>query len=105
MTFFDIAVTSGSPHGLNLEAGPAATPCSRFAAIAGATQTLETHIQAFNPGILVPAGNAFGIAGGNDDGDVLIYGYLVPAAAVPASALNNLPAAVPGILPAVKPSN
>jgi hypothetical protein len=105
VTFLNLAVTSGTPHTLELVTGPVATPCFRIVAIAGATQGVETHTQAFNPGIPVPAGDALGISGSNDDGDVLIYGYLVPAAAVPASVLKRLPAAVPGGLPTVKPAH
>ena len=57
--------------------------------------------QVFSPGIPVPAGDALGQIQGNDGGVTLVYGYLVPASAVPHGILKNMRA--PRELLAMKP--
>lgn len=102
--FHNIAVTSGNAHYLVLDIGPAATPCQ--GGVATAAEQADPNVsqkQVFTPGIPVPAGDAVGLFGSNDSGGVLIYGYLVPAAAVPASALKNVRAGAPGGSAAVQP--
>jgi hypothetical protein len=91
VNFYMAAAGPGS-HQLLLQVGPAATPCGSFVAagLAGDTDVV-TYNQAFHPGIPVPAGNALGLTGINESGSAEVYGYLVPASAVPASALGNLP--------------
>jgi len=95
VTFYMVAFTSGGRHGLNLAAGPAATPCKAAVASAEAIDSAESQYQGFTPGIPVPAGDAVGLNGFNEQGLVVFYGYLVPAAAVPANVLKNLPATAP----------
>ena len=46
--------------------------------------------QVFSPGIPVPAGDALGVTQGNDNGVAFIYGYLVPASAVPHGILRHM---------------
>jgi hypothetical protein len=62
--------------------GKAATPCTFDLAVAGSPASLETENQVFQPGIVIPSGDAIGLFGQNDDGAVQIYGYLVPASSV-----------------------
>jgi hypothetical protein len=102
-TFQESAVTAGKPHGLGLYAGPAASPCSFVLAAADApsSEDLVSQNQVFSPGIPVPAGDALGQIEGNDGGVTLVYGYLVPASAVPRGILKNLRA--PRELLAMKP--
>ncbi len=90
-TFSNFAHNVGQEHNLNLEAGPAAAPCtfSLSFAIAPSSVDAMSQNQVFSPGIAVPAGDAIGLAEGNEDGAVEFYGYLVPAAAVPAGILTN----------------
>ena len=91
VTFHTVAVTAGDGHALAVTAGPAAAPCTVPLAIAAQqNEPIVTQYQAFSPGIPVPAGDALGLAISNDRGESLVYGYLVPAAAVPANALNNV---------------
>ena len=100
--FLTSAASSGG-HSLFLAAGPAATPCHTIVAAAEETETFVSQNQVFTPGIPVPAGDAVGLTNIRDTGSAELYGYLVPAAAVPASALANVRAAVPGGLAAVTP--
>jgi hypothetical protein len=93
---FTEEASSSGPHGLFLFAGLPANPCNRVVAEAAATEAFTSQNQVFVPGIAVPAGSAIGLEGPNDVGTALLYGYLVPAAAVPASALRNLPAGPAG---------
>jgi hypothetical protein len=104
ITGADFILESSAPgaHQQLLEVGPRATPCQSFAAAAAATDSLATQNQVFDPGIPVPAGDAVGLEGSNEDGIIGIYGYLVPASAVPRDALKNLPTTPGGGLPAVK---
>jgi hypothetical protein len=90
-TFSNFAQTAGREHNLNLEAGPAATPCMFSLSFSIAPSTVDdvSQNQVFSPGIAVPAGDAIGLAEGNENGAVEFYGYLVPAAAVPAGILTN----------------
>ena len=93
--------------GLILIAGPSAHPCkptvSRTVASAFApTGTDFASVdQVYPSGIPIPGGDALGLAAGvNDAGLATIYGYLVPAAAVPHNALQHV---APGDLAEVKP--
>jgi hypothetical protein len=90
--------------GLVLTAGPVAQPCksSVAAAYAPVGTDFQSVDQVYPSGIPVPAGDALGLLNGvNDAGIAAIYGYLVPAAAVPHIALQN--ASAPGLPAAVKP--
>jgi hypothetical protein len=101
--FLTAGVTSDA-HYLALAAGPAATPCTNL--VAAATEKTEQVVsqnQIFSPGIPVPAGDAIGLVGFNDNVVAIFYGYLVPAAAVPANALKNARAGVLGGLAAGTP--
>jgi hypothetical protein len=46
----------------------------------------ENVAQNFEPGIAIPAGHVVATQGFGDSGSVMLYGYLVPASSVPASA-------------------
>jgi hypothetical protein len=92
-TFIDGALNLGGTHGLEIAAGSPANPCTSPLAEAAATDQFVSQNQVFNPGIPVPAGDSIGLITDNDSGAVYVYGYLVPAAAVPQNALRHLPAA------------
>ncbi len=82
--------------GLILTAGPVAHPCT--STIASAFAPVGTDFasvdQVYPSGIPIPAGDALGLtAGVNDGGLAGIYGYLVPAAAVPHNALRHMASA------------
>src|SRR6185437_11400984 len=82
--------------GLVLLAGPVAHPCKSTVAAAYAPVGTDfaSVDQVYPSGIPVPAGDALGLtAGANDDGLAVIYGYLVPAAAVPHNALQHVASA------------
>jgi len=103
VTFNVFAANSNASHELSLEAGPPASPCTHllaFASAPGSEQTV-TQNQQFSPGIAVPAGDALGMAQNNDAGTAIVYGYLVPASAVPPGILKHTRAAT-GLL-AIKP--
>jgi len=91
-TFNVFATTSGFPHFLFLSAGPPASPCTHELAFASAPSSEDsvTQNQVFSPGIAVPAGDALGLSQGNDEGVAIVYGYLVPASAVPHGILMHL---------------
>jgi len=78
------------PSQEDLESGPIATPCTAFldAGMTPAGTAVDSIAQehTFQPGIAIPTGNGLSLLGDNDDGLAFIYGYLVPASAVPASA-------------------
>jgi hypothetical protein len=91
---FDLDAVSPSAEGtgLILTAGPSAHPCK--STVASAFAPVGTDFasvdQVYPAGIPVPAGDALGLAAGvNDGGLATIYGYLVPAAAVPHNALQH----------------
>ncbi len=98
-----IAATPGTFHGLALTAGPAASPCNFVLAALDAPSSEDqvSQNQVFSPGIPVPAGDAIALTGSGDVGAVLVYGYLVPAAAVPPGILAHT-AASRGLM-AIKP--
>ena len=97
--FLTEAAASGF-HVLGLRAGPTAGPCGNFLAEAfEENEPAVSQYQVFDPGIPVPAGDAIGLGGSNDNGVAFVYGYLVPAAAVAPSALQNVRAAPPGAAP------
>ena len=104
---FDLHASSpGISHRLLFAAGPHNNPCAIELASAEAPSSEDqvSQNQVFSPGIPVPAGDSIGLysyPANADDGDVCIYGYLVPAAAVPHSILRNMPP--PGGHPAIKP--
>ena len=101
--FYTAARTLGDPHQLALEFGPAATPCTDVAAGAVVTENAVSQNQVFEPGIPIPAGDALGLTNTNDNGTAEIYGYLVPAAAIPANALKNVRARALGGLTTLTP--
>jgi hypothetical protein len=82
--------------------GPASTPCATIIAAVLVGPETASQNQVFQPGIPVPAGDAIGLDGANEAGPIAFYGYLVPASAVPANALSNLPSAIgrTSVLPA-----
>lgn len=91
VNFYNAANTAGMAHELDLDAGPAASPCVHILA-AGIAPTSEDRIsqsQVFNPGIPVPAGDAIGVPEVNELGSVEFYGYLVPKADVPPGAVEH----------------
>ena len=95
---FDLdAVSPGvEGTGLILLAGPFAHPCKSTVASAFAPvgTDFESVDQVYPSGIPIPAGDALGLAAGvNDGGLATIYGYLVPAAAVPHNARQNVTSA------------
>ena len=92
---FYLDADSSTPSQLqqDLEVGPAATPCKHIIAAGEDTTQIVAQQQVFQPGIAVPAGDAVGLTTADPSGGAEIYGYLVPASAVPASADHNLPAA------------
>jgi len=100
---FDLDAVSPSAEGTGLlvTAGPSAHPCA--STIASAFAPVGTDFasadQVYPSGIPIPAGDALGLAAGvNDSGLATIYGYLVPATAVPHNALQNAtPARLPGV--------
>lgn len=102
---FDLDAVSPSAEGtgLILTAGPSAHPCKSTVATAFAPVGTDfaSVDQTYPSGIPVPAGDALGLTpGANDAGLATIYGYLVPAAAVPHNALQNAaPAPVAGVMP------
>jgi hypothetical protein len=76
----------------DIDEGPAATPCNDIIAAAiDNAPAYGTVPETFDPGIPVPAGYAVGGREFNGAGIVYMYGYLVPAADVPATALTGLP--------------
>jgi hypothetical protein len=102
---FDLDATFPTTEGTGLivAAGPAAHPCT--STVASAYAPVGTDFasvdQAYPSGIPIPAGDALVLtAGVNDEGLATIYGYLVPAAAVPHNALQN---AAPVSLAGIKP--
>ena len=102
---FDLDAVSPKTEGTGLivTAGPVAHPCT--STVASAFAPIGTDFgsadQVYPSGIPIPAGDALGLAAGvNDAGLATIYGYLVPAAAVPHSALRN---AAPARLAKVRP--
>lgn len=90
---FYLDANSSMPEQLqqDLEVGPAATPCKHIVAAGEDTTQIVAQQQVFQPGIAVPAGDAVGLVTADPSGGAEIYGYLVPAAAVPATADRNLP--------------
>ena len=81
--FDNISANQASGEQFVIMYGPSASPCTFDAAVAGNSALLDTQNQVFQPGIAIPAGDAIGLASQNDSGAVQIYGYLVPASAVP----------------------
>jgi hypothetical protein len=91
---FDLDAVSPNVEGTGLVvlAGPVAHPCKSLVGVADAPigTDFETVDQVYPSGVPVPAGDALALTPAvNDDGIATIYGYLVPAAAVPHNALQN----------------
>ena len=91
INFYNAANTANTPPELDLDAGPAASPCVNIlaAGIAPSSEDRISQNQPFSPGIAVPAGDAVGVPEVNELGSVEFYGYLVPQADVPAAALRH----------------
>jgi hypothetical protein len=93
VTFFHATTGTGPSHDLFLYAGIAANQCEKFLATSATTADYASDHQDFSPGIAVPTGGLLTLdpdfAVPNDTGYVLVYGYLVPAWAVPAGILNS----------------
>jgi hypothetical protein len=96
VNFYSISVDASQAHQLVLEAGPAAKPCTSPLAAGIATADEASENEVFPSGIPVPAGDVLGMDQFNEGGKAQIYGYLVPASAVPPNALANLPASARG---------
>jgi hypothetical protein len=92
VTFYNLA-EAARLNELDLMGGPLSSPCSSFLAAGIANGETVSSWQGYNPGIPVPAGDSLGMLDTNDSGSAHVLGYLVPAAAVPANALANLPRA------------
>ncbi len=58
----------------------------------------ETVSTDFGTGVPIPSGQSVIVNSYNNRGSAFVYGYLVPSAAVPASALDRLPNIPPGKL-------
>jgi hypothetical protein len=81
---------STGAHSLVLYVGSPANPCGGnvVAAAIGTDDGNSSQNQVFPSGIAIPSGDAIGLFANNDGGSANLYGYLVPASAVPASARN-----------------
>jgi len=90
VNFYTRANTAGLQHTSTLTAAPAGTdPCTHSLAAASGTAAVDSKSEVFPSGIPVPAGWVLGLQDdGNEIGSVQFYGYLVPAATVPAAALK-----------------
>jgi hypothetical protein len=88
--FDNISTDGTSAEQLGIAYGKTASPCTFDAAVAGSTALVETENQVFQPGIVIPSGDAIGLIGQNDSGAVQIYGYLVPASTVGHAATAGL---------------
>jgi hypothetical protein len=84
VNFYDIPTSQGAAE-LALYEGPKASPCGNQTNAGLVTDSIQdadtSQNQVFPSGIVVPAGDALGLAQLNDSGQVQIYGYLVPASA------------------------
>jgi len=91
MDFFNWNAGTGK-HQLVAYIGPANDPCSGtiVAASIGIDDGNSSQNQVYPSGIVVPSGDAVGLLSYNDTGSADLYGYLVPASAVPKAARNNL---------------
>ena len=100
ITAVDFNVGQQPPgHVLVLTAGPFATPCQKMLAGQNTPDVSVSPNQIFPTGIPVPAGDAIGLSSADGMVSVEIYGYLVPAAAVPHNILNGAPqASVSGLV-------
>ncbi len=94
VTYFLDADTVGTRAEMDVFIGPAATPCVNLIAAGISSDARVAQSQNFQPGIPVPAGDAIGANNFNNTfGAAALYGYLVPAAAVPASIAHAYPKA------------
>jgi len=93
VTFVHTTTGTGTSHQVLLYDGTPATPCINLLAASVTTADYASDHQDFNPGIPVPAGGLLtldpDVASTNDYGGVAVYGYLVPASAVPAGLLKD----------------
>jgi hypothetical protein len=95
ITALDFYVLPNTPNGdgqVLLEEGPPAHPCQDGILAAEASDVDDSQNQVFQPGIAVPAGEALAVDNVANDGSVEVYGYLVPAADVPSTAVTKHPA-------------
>jgi hypothetical protein len=87
VTFFNGSTSPSTLHALDLTAGPPSAPCnSKTFHLLAAQITADVALaddQTFPSGIAVPAGDAIGLFSQDGAGAAEIYGYLVPASAVP----------------------
>lgn len=86
VTFYNHATTPGNNDEQDLFIGRATSPCTKFVAAGIDSSADQSLPETFDPGIAVPAGDAVGGASSGDSGSTVLYGYLVPARDVPASA-------------------
>jgi hypothetical protein len=68
-------------------------------AAAISSQSRESKVADFGNGLVIPAGRTISVSSLNNSGTASIYGYLVPAAWVPASASADAPADAPAAVP------
>jgi hypothetical protein len=98
--------TAGSP-GSDVEAivYPVANCGGALAAAAISDRAHETVFQTFGSGIGVPAGRTISTLGFNASGTLYLYGYLVPASAVPATAAAKAAPQASGSTPTMAPKH
>jgi hypothetical protein len=98
--------TAGSP-GSDVEAVvyPAANCGGGFVAAAISDRAHETVFQTFGSGIGVPTGRTISTLGFNNSGTLYLYGYLVPASAVPANAAAKAAPQASGSTPTMAPKH
>jgi hypothetical protein len=96
VNFYNVATSASKVNQLFLEAGPVAKPCTSPLAAGLTPADNASENEVFPSGIPVPAGDALGMDAFNENGKAEIYGYLVPASAVPHNVLAGLPAPARG---------
>jgi hypothetical protein len=96
VNFYNVATSASKVNQLFLEAGPVAHPCTSPLAAGLTPADNATENEVFPSGLPVPAGDAIGMDEFNENGKAEIYGYLVPASAVPHNVLASLPVAARG---------
>jgi hypothetical protein len=82
----DAPVARAAPEATAATTVEFVSPCAALVA-AGMTDAADQVLpQTFNPGVAVPAGDAVRGFSLDDQGSAEMYGYLVPASAMPATA-------------------
>lgn len=89
---------------IDLVAGPTSGPCAFLLAAGIQTDSDVSQNQSFHPGIPIPAGSSLGMLGLNQNGSAQVYGYLVPASAVPGISMEKLPRVSAGRSPTISSS-